>query len=41
MTGVRSFIRVMRYDGWEGVLGHDGMQIVIQGEMALAGHFRV
>lgn len=34
-------IRVMRYDGWGGVLGHDGMQMVIQGEMALAGHFRV
>jgi hypothetical protein len=33
-------IRVMRYDGWGGVLGHDGMQMIIQGEMALAGHFR-
>lgn len=23
-----------------GVMGHDGMQIVVQGEMALAAHFK-
>lgn len=40
MTGVRSFIRVMRYDGSGGVMGHDGMQMVVQGEMALAAHFK-
>lgn len=30
----------MRYDGSGGVMGHDGMQMVVQGEMALASHFK-